>query len=86
MVRTVNAGRRKKSETLPFSRRNYQIFFMGLGVIIAGYFVMATGSTYSFRSLTIAPLMLIVGYCVIVPLAILYRRREEGNKDKPPEA
>ncbi|OQC47722.1 MAG: hypothetical protein BWX60_00270 [Candidatus Marinimicrobia bacterium ADurb.Bin030] len=38
---------------------------------------MATGETYSFRSLTVAPIILLIGYLIIIPLAILYRKKEE---------
>ena len=83
MVRRVSTGGGRRYNALPFSKRNYQIFFLGLGVIIAGYLVMASGETYSFRSLTLAPLMLLLGYCVLVPLAILHRKKGKKEKEQP---
>jgi len=41
---------------------------------------MASGETYSFRSLTLAPLVLLVGYLLIIPLALLYRQRKDSGK------
>ncbi|MFH1213747.1 MAG: DUF3098 domain-containing protein [Candidatus Neomarinimicrobiota bacterium] len=71
----------KKSSTfvkvLSFSKINYVIFAIGIAVIFAGYYFMASGATYSFRSLTVAPITLLIGYLVIIPVAILYRKK--GN-------
>ncbi len=63
-------------KVLSFNKINYIIFAIGIAVIIAGYFIMATGETYSFQSLSLAPIILLIGYLVIIPLAILYRKRE----------
>ncbi|MBI88875.1 MAG: hypothetical protein CMG60_02210 [Candidatus Marinimicrobia bacterium] len=63
------------------SKKNYIIFFTGLIFIILGYIVMATGSVNSFQSLTLAPIMLFVGYIIIIPISILYRDNNV-NKNK----
>ena len=54
-----------------FGKINYQLFGIGLLTIILGYIIMATGETESIQSIKIAPLILIVGYCVFIPAAIL---------------
>jgi membrane-anchored glycerophosphoryl diester phosphodiesterase (GDPDase) len=59
-----------KAESLPFTRKNYYILLAGLVVIILGYISLAMGS------ITLAPILLVTGYCVIVPVAILYRGRD----------
>jgi len=64
-------------KALSFTKINYLLFAIGIAVIIIGYICMATGETYSFRSLTVAPIILLVGYLIIIPLAILYRKKEE---------
>ena len=61
-----------------FGKINYHIFGIGLLTIIFGYIVMATGETESIQSIKIAPLILIVGYCVFIPAAILVKPK---NKD-----
>ncbi len=60
-----------ESEGLPFTRKNYYIFFAGLVAIILGYIALGQGS------ITLAPILLVLGYCVIIPVAILYR---DGDK------
>ena len=61
-----------------FGKINYQLFGIGLAIIILGYILMATGETESILSIKIAPLILIFGYCVLMPAAILVKPK---NKD-----
>ena len=61
-----------------FGKINYQIFGIGLATIILGYILMATGETESIQLIKIAPLVLIFGYCVLIPAAILVKPK---NKD-----
>ncbi len=68
-------------EKLSLKGTNYIIFGIGILVIILGYFIMASGDTYSFRSLTIAPIVLLIGYLVIIPIAILYKKKEDNNTE-----
>ena len=62
---------------LPFTRTNYILFIAGLFVIILGYILMGTGELNSIQSLSVSPIVLLIGYLVIIPVAILYK-----NKDK----
>ena len=54
-----------------FGKINYQLFGIGLITIIFGYLLMAWGETESIQSIKIAPIILIIGYCIIIPAAIL---------------
>ncbi len=60
-----------------FSKKNYLLFILGIIAIITGYIIMAFGETYSFQSLSLAPIILTVGYLVLIPLALLYRDKEK---------
>ncbi len=53
----------------PFTLVNYVLFAVGLLDIIAGWFLLRGGH------ITIAPIMLIAGYCGIIPLAIVLRKK-----------
>ncbi|HXF48347.1 MAG TPA: hypothetical protein VNL73_02835 [Verrucomicrobiae bacterium] len=65
-----------KAETGPiFGKRNYILFAVGLLVIIAGFIFLGTGDT------VFAPILLVLGYCVIIPVAIIIK-----DKKKEPEA
>ena len=56
-----------------FSKKNYFLGAIGLATIIFSYVVMASGTVNSFQSLTIAPIMLFVGYIIVIPAALIYR-------------
>jgi hypothetical protein len=63
---------------LPFTRKNWLLFGVGLLVIAAGYGLLRVPPVDGFLSLTVAPILLVVGYCVLIPAAILVR---EGDDD-----
>jgi len=67
-------------ESLTISKSNYLLFALGILVIIIGYFIMASGGTNSYKSLTLAPIILLIGYLVIVPAAILYKQKKSQSK------
>ena len=58
----------------PYKRKNYLLFGVGVFVIIVGYLIMYQGEVNSFQSLVISPLLLLVGYLVIIPLALIYKK------------
>ena len=74
-------GRRRvgpEREHLPLDRENLILFAVSLGVIILGYVFLAQGS------ITLAPILLVLGYCVLVPVAIIYRpRRRLAGESEP---
>jgi len=65
-----------RSQGLPLNAINYGLFALGLGVIIIGYLALAQPPADSFMSLTLAPILLVVGYCIIIPVAILYQKKK----------
>lgn len=50
---------------LPFGRKNYILFGVGALLILAGYVTLSQGS------ITLAPILLLLGYLVVIPWAIL---------------
>ena len=61
---------------LPFTNTNYFLFIAGLLVIVLGYVLMGTGGLNSTQSLTVSPIVLLIGYLVIIPVAILFRKKD----------
>ena len=55
-----------------FSKKNYITFGLGLVFIISGYIIMGTGQVNSFQSLTLAPILLFIGYIILIPISIIY--------------
>ncbi len=57
----------------PYKRKNYVLFAIGVFVIILGYLIMYLGEVNSFQSLTLSPIILLIGYLIIIPYALLHR-------------
>ena len=60
-----------------FGKINYQLFGIGLLTILLGYILMATGETESVQSIKISPIILMIGYCILIPAAILVKPRRK---------
>ncbi len=70
--------KKKVSEiTLPFTKENYYLLLIGVGVIILGYILMEIGGAYDALALVVSPIILVIGYCVIIPFAIFYKKKEK---------
>jgi hypothetical protein len=50
---------------IAFGRKNYIIFAVAAAVILAGYVALSRGS------ITLAPILLLTGYLVLIPWGIL---------------
>ena len=69
---------------LPFTRKNWTLAALGLATILLGYAALRIPPAEGFLSLTLAPVLLVTGYCVLIPLAILIRdRTPESTADDP---
>ena len=90
---TQNAGRRPRGRAgrrsqarrreparspLPYSRRNWTFLGAGVGTILIGYLCLSQPPVDGFLSLTLAPVLLVIGYCVLIPLGLLL-----GESNKP---
>ena len=59
-----------------FGKINYILFTIGVALLLVGYAAMATGSVNSFQSLTLAPILLFISYIIVIPLALVYRKKK----------
>ena len=66
---------------LPYARRNVQILVAGVMTILVGYLCLAQPPVDGFLSLTLAPILLVIGYCVLIPIGLLIG----GNRETEPE-
>jgi pilus assembly protein TadC len=85
MAKTKTTVKSKKSSgsvkwALPFEKMNYILFGAGILTIIIGYFLLSLGNSTSWDnpiSVSVAPVVLVIGYCVLIPYALLYRSKKE---------
>ncbi|OPZ69921.1 MAG: hypothetical protein BWY83_01824 [bacterium ADurb.Bin478] len=67
---------RKGGEFLDLAANNYKLFGLGILILIVGYFFLAQGPADSFMSLTLAPILLVFSYCVVIPYAIFWKAKK----------
>ncbi len=81
LVKGKLSKKTKGQDVFPFEKENYRIIGVGILFIIAGYIAMSGNVVEGFSQLTLSPILLLIGYCVIIPIGILYRKKE-----KPPSS
>ena len=74
----VAVKRKTTPATLPFTKKNYQILGIGLLTIVLGYVALSQHPWDGTMPLVVAPILLVLGYCVIIPFGILYRQKKES--------
>ena len=57
-----------------FTKVNYILFLIGVLLVFFGYLLMHTGEVTSYQAIKIAPLFLVIGYCVFIPVSLLYKK------------
>ena len=80
----------KKAVTPPayirisLTKKNYSIIGLGILLIVIGYILMAANSVDGFLPTVVAPILLVAGYCVVIPLGILIKDKtiEESADSK----
>lgn len=56
----------------PFGMKNYLLFGLALVVIAIGYITLGYGS------ITLSPVLLVVGYCVLIPISLIVKDKSVG--------
>lgn len=78
------------NQTFLFDKRNYMWMAIGLGCILLGFFLMAGGKSpdpskfnyeeiYSFRRITLAPVVMMIGFGIEVYAIMLKRKPERAE-------
>jgi len=79
----------KKSLESPFNiywvKENYIFLFIGFAFILAGFYFLGQGQWNSSSSLVISPILLFLGYIVIFPLSIFFRKKKEQKNSQENE-
>ncbi len=75
-IQTLKSKKQKREQShlhFAMTSKNYIIIGAGIVLIILGYILMSQNSVDGFLPTVIAPILLIIGYCVVVPIGILYK-------------
>ncbi len=60
--------------TWPYGKNNYIIFGIAMLVIIAGFFTLSQGS------ITLAPILLVLGYLVLIPISLMVKADSSADQ------
>jgi hypothetical protein len=82
----AKAGVPRGNQTFLFDKRNYMWFGIGLACILLGFVLLSGGKSpdphkfnyddvYSFRRITLAPIVMMIGFAIEV-YAIMLKRRD----------
>ena len=78
----VNEKEKKQTQEtgfkFPLTRTNFLIIGLGVLVIVLGYIFMALPEDPdAFMTRTLAPVMLVFAYLIIIPVGLFYREKKE---------
>ena len=80
-IKTKKSKRELSHLHFAMTSKNYIIIGIGIAVIILGYIFMSENSVDGFLPTVVAPVLLIFGYCVVVPVGILYTDKGSDQND-----
>lgn len=60
---------------------NYFIFGAGIVILIIGFFLLSQGPWDNPVSLSVAPLVLLLAYLIIFPVAIFYKKKNKTSQN-----
>lgn len=70
------ANNEKQQSSFVFQKVNYQLFIVSIVIVAIGFFLMmGTEDIYSFAKITLAPLVVILGFAMGF-VAILYKPKK----------
>ena len=63
-----------ESSRWPFGKKNYVLFAAAIFATVLGFILLGAGD------ITWAPILLVLGYCVLMPMAIIIRDRKDESE------
>jgi hypothetical protein len=63
-----------------FTAKNFKLLGMSVVLLIIAYILLAQGPVYNRLSWTVAPLILVAVYCVLLPLSIIIKDKKVPDK------
>lgn len=82
---SAKAASKRPSWILPLTSKNFLYIGLGIGVLLIGFVLLSLGINSDGKgwdnplSVSVAPVVLVIGYCVVIPWAIMARPKNEEN-------
>lgn len=62
-----------------FSATQYKLLGLCFVLLVAGYICLAQGPVDNPLSVTVAPLLLVGTYCILIPMVILFKGKNQSQ-------
>ncbi len=60
-----------------FSQTNFRLLGLSIALLVVGFILLGQGPVQNHLSWSVAPVLLVGVYCVLVPITILYKKKED---------
>jgi hypothetical protein len=70
-------AKQKKEFSFHLEKENFMIIGGGVVLLILGYILMAQNSVDGFIPTVVSPILLVIGYCIVIPYGILKRPKSD---------
>ena len=77
-VKKIKAGR--KADEAIFGRKNWMILGAGVVSIVLGFITLSVGD------ITFAPILLVLGYCILIPVGIMVKDTPRESEEASPKS
>lgn len=68
----------------PLGRTNFKILALGVFILVIGFVFMALpDDPDAFLTRTLAPVLLVFSFLVVIPLGLMYKEKKTGSKTNP---
>jgi len=61
--------------------KNIKYYYAAVMVVVLGYIFLMVGGANSFTSLTLGPIVLVIGYLAAIPIALLVGVGKRGDSE-----
>jgi len=82
-IKSTKKAAPKAHIRISLTKKNYMIIGLGIALIILGYILMSANSVDGFLPTVVAPILLVAGYCVAIPLGILFKDKSVATEETP---
>ena len=76
MTKVKTTGKSTKVEGIIIGRKNIYLFLIGLISIVIAFILMAQPPVNGFLSRTLAPVILVLVYLIIIPISIFIKDKK----------
>lgn len=88
-IKTKRVDKQRKAKTpveMPLKPVNYMIILGGALLIMVAFIILATNDTvYGFIPLNLVPILLFIGYIIVVPIGIMYKaKKKQADQNRIP--